>query len=945
MKSVLSLCFLVMIAVTTKAQKKDTVITGSIHGNVKDSAYDFVLPAATIAVYRAADSTLLTFQLTDGLGDFHIEKVPLDIPLKVVVTFMGYQPHIIKTTIPKAVAKLDLKVINMERGAHTLKDVVITRPPVEMNGDTLEFNADAFRLDSNAVIEDLFKRLPGITVWGDGVVTVNGRTVNKILVDGKEFFGGNINMALQNIPKQAVDKIQVYQRATDPSQPVQDSTTDINIKLKKGWKTGKFGKISAGAGSDERYEADLMLSAYTSKSQLAVVGATNNINKNAGSLNELLENGSYKSFSGLGSYKPDFRQRGIRKSLSGGLIFRQDFLEGGNDYNNQNTLGGSSKIDQGTTTNLGSTLQTTLLTEGQSQTVHSNNSSVNTQTGMDGSAYYNLGTDKRVLRANATAGYTTGQGSSSNTSSTFNAKNEVLSNNNNSNINTNNHRNLGLDLTFGNQTYGRYEPNAGPKYQLDYELKNNSSNSIADRITDFNSLIDPERNQYFNRRYNNQTASTSQSLEFELTRLERWLLSKHLQQLLQLNIRLNNDATLNNRSNNASVFDFDTTGKSYQSNADLSNRSNGLEFKEKPGIEISRTFSKNFINRYSRYFSFTMTADQEIFFMKNNSEKAFQNLSRNYSNFLPGARIGYNKYVHNRSATNASLIYQQRMTYPGIDQLAPLVDSSQVMNLTTGNLQLQSAKTHSLQLSYNFNTQSAVNPFSYGINSNYSRTANPVTDSTIYDVDGKTRRYFINGGGQTQFTSNLYVRKGFKMKQHTLNLEPSLYYNSNKNASYVNGASSDFTSVSKGFRININYEVLDRFRLKFGEDFSKSTSDQSYRSTRTDATNNTLKFAGSVQLIKGLRLQSSLERTTSISTGIPGNRFTIWSADVTYRFLKGKNAEVRLAAFDILHQNQGLQNYTGGNIIVRSQNNVMQQFFLCTFAYYPRFFTQRSPKK
>ncbi|QEC73518.1 Plug domain-containing protein [Arachidicoccus ginsenosidivorans] len=101
-----------------------------------------------------------------------------------------------------------------------------------MNGDTLEFNADAFHLDPNAVAEDLLRKLPGVVVWGDGTITVHGREVSRVLVNGKPFFGGDTKVATQNLPKKAVEKVQVYQQSKNKDNPL-DSITEVNIQLKK----------------------------------------------------------------------------------------------------------------------------------------------------------------------------------------------------------------------------------------------------------------------------------------------------------------------------------------------------------------------------------------------------------------------------------------------------------------------------------------------------------------------------------------------------------------------------------------------------------------------------------------------------------------------------------------------------------------------------------------
>ncbi|MCH5689671.1 hypothetical protein LWM68_38865 [Niabella sp. W65] len=140
--------------------------------------------------------------------------------------------------------------------------------PITMNGDTLEINPAAFKLDSNAVVEDMLRRVPGITMWGDGTITVNGRKVNNVYVDGKPFFGDPA-MATQNLPKNAIEKIQVYKETDYTKDNIDDNPADsmltMNIKLREDKKFGYFGKAGAGIGTDGRYEADASGLAYNKR--------------------------------------------------------------------------------------------------------------------------------------------------------------------------------------------------------------------------------------------------------------------------------------------------------------------------------------------------------------------------------------------------------------------------------------------------------------------------------------------------------------------------------------------------------------------------------------------------------------------------------------------------------------------------------------------------------
>ncbi|MFV0604983.1 MAG: hypothetical protein ACK5NK_03985 [Niabella sp.] len=152
--------------------------------------------------------------------------------------------------------------------------VVQSIPPVRMNGDKLEFNAGAFKMDVNATGEDWMRILPGLTIWGDGEITFNGKKIQSLLVDGKPFMGGETTVATQNLPKDALDKLQIYQQRNE-KHPL-DSTMFVNLKLKEDKKMGYFGKFGVGygftphpiEGSGRRYAADGMLSGFNKKLQL-----------------------------------------------------------------------------------------------------------------------------------------------------------------------------------------------------------------------------------------------------------------------------------------------------------------------------------------------------------------------------------------------------------------------------------------------------------------------------------------------------------------------------------------------------------------------------------------------------------------------------------------------------------------------------------------------------
>lgn len=270
----------IIVGIPAFSQAKDSVYVGTVKGITRDSVNNYVLQSATVSLYRLKDSSLLGYQLSKNSGEFKFEKMPVGMPLQVVVSFSGYKNFKKEFTIPRDKKEVDLKDLNVAT-KDMLEEVVVEYiPPMRVKGDTVEFNADAFKLGKNDVAEDLFRKLPGVTVWGDGAIFVDGKEVNNLLVDGKPFLGGDSKVAIQNLPKDAIDKVQVYQQILDEQNPL-DSTTEINIRMKADKKSGKFGKIGIGYGSRDRFDAGGGMNFYSPGQQLTLVGAANNVNKGA----------------------------------------------------------------------------------------------------------------------------------------------------------------------------------------------------------------------------------------------------------------------------------------------------------------------------------------------------------------------------------------------------------------------------------------------------------------------------------------------------------------------------------------------------------------------------------------------------------------------------------------------------------------------------------------
>ena len=162
---------------------------GTIKGKLVDSTGKNTLGLATVTVFKAADTVLITYRLSNGEGEFKVPGLPLNIDCRVVISFSGYDAYRkeFKLTTEEI---LDLGTITMNTSSKTLDEIIVTaeRPPVSVRKDTIEFNASSFKTLPTSLVEDLLKKLPGVQVDAEGNITANGRRVNRIMVDGKSFF-------------------------------------------------------------------------------------------------------------------------------------------------------------------------------------------------------------------------------------------------------------------------------------------------------------------------------------------------------------------------------------------------------------------------------------------------------------------------------------------------------------------------------------------------------------------------------------------------------------------------------------------------------------------------------------------------------------------------------------------------------------------------------------
>ena len=288
MRKISLLVLLVCLTTLLSAQKN-----GSVTGVAFDTISKQPVAGATITVLDRKDSSLVTFTMTGNDGKFALAGLA-NGEYRLMVSHVNYHNSNSFFSITNSHKNAELDKVVMNDKSKVLEEVVLASeaPPVTLIGDTIQYNAGSFKVQPNASVEQLLKKLPGVKVEKDGTVKAQGEKVTKVLVDGKEFFGNDPKVATKNLPADAVDKVQVYDKQSDQAQLTgfEDGNYEktINLKLKKDKKKGMFGKVNAGAGNKERYEGKFNINSFKGARQFSAIGMGNNTNAEGFSFMDIL---------------------------------------------------------------------------------------------------------------------------------------------------------------------------------------------------------------------------------------------------------------------------------------------------------------------------------------------------------------------------------------------------------------------------------------------------------------------------------------------------------------------------------------------------------------------------------------------------------------------------------------------------------------------------------
>lgn len=897
----ISLILLLLSSVVAFSQTKSFEINGKVFSKTDNTPIE----SATVYLQRVIDSTIITYNISDSKGDFILENKTKDANANLYISYIGYKTYSKKITLDKQ--KIMLGNILLEENTNALEAVVIKAqvPPIVVKKDTLEFNVKSFKTKKDANVEDLLKELPGVEVTDDGKIKINGKEVNKILVNGKPFFSGDLSIATKNLTKDIIEKIQVSDTKTDEQaftgEEGSKTNKTINLVIKKENNKGEFGRLAAGAGTDDKYQYAGMYNRFDNDQRLSLLAGGNNVNEPGFSYGEI-----NKMFGGsaqnVNSQLNNWSRQGIITSNNSGLNFVDTWgknVDVSTDYFGSNT---------------------NTLNEQKSETEHlipdnlyfsKSDYNSNKESGnYSSNSKIKIKLDSTLLiTITPEFSYSKNTETSTNNSASFNLDNDSINKYTSDNLSTDTNKkfsnNFNITKRFGKK--GSF---------LKFYMYNSFSNKDSESFVknDLKVFEDAAKDSITNQFKDGENKSSTFVLE---TKYRATFLEKKLKLNLGIGYRKNIQKNVKN------AFDFNETTDAYENfiNDDFSTDFQYENITTTPSVELEYKKDKWSTSLKTEYLIRTLENSDFLrtqFSLKQNFNAPQLNYRLNYRN----------------PKTSFSLSYNLRNEAPSLSQIQPFVNISNPSNTIIGNPNLSPTKTHSIRLNFSNNNFQKGNSFYAYISSSIDE--DQIVRKSIIDSEALTRvTTYANVNGQYSLYGYTNYDKKIKIDSvKTINLGAGLGSNIRKSVNFINNIqySSTNNTVYPNITARFNWKDVGNIRISYRPSYTKTIFDTDLFDKQEIIRQN-IDFRTSNFFTKKLEFSNEIRYThnPSISDGFDKSSW-FWNATLSYSLLKDK-ALLSIKAFDILNQNISAWHYAYQNQIVDYQSNVLQQYFMLSFSW------------
>ncbi len=905
--------FILLISVRSYAQ------TGrDVHGTVVDSTKQ-TLPGSTVKILTGKDSSTT---ITDSKGAFLFPGVKVK-QFSLVIQSIGFAPVKRHFALDSTNNPVFLRPIILKPSTTMLNTVVISDVlPIKIKEDTVEFNAAAYPVRDGAPVEDMIKKIPGADVDAQGNVTFQGKSVTKVRVNGKDFFGGDLKTATQNLPADAVQSLQMVNDYGDQANLTGIKTgepeTILNINIKPSRNHGYFGQASAGDGMDaipkidgtkdqNRYLAQFNLFNFEGNRQIAVLANLNNTNTNLFNFGGP-GGGGGGGRGGGGPPGGNNVQNGITTARSVGLNYRDS-------WGKKITVYGSYSVSDNTINTISSTIQNNISlvnpsinTQVSNQTDNKVNHrfTFNMEYRPDTINYLKISPSYSFAGVHTTQGGSNSLMSDTTTLSDYNFNSIVRSSAPNYGINVlynhrfNGHgRNFSVNVGVGSSVSNQYQ---NPVYQYIKGIPNApldqfiNTDSRTDTLGAYFSYIEPiAKRSYIEINYNYKHSYTTADKETDT---------------LADNGEINQYALLSNNYN----FTF------------ITNRF-GLNYR--------------FVEKKYNYV-LGVTAQPSLL---EGSSPNSGSTSISSFNFSPNAH-----FIYNFSRTQSlSANYSGSSNMPTYSELQPVTDFSSALYPVTGNPDLKPEYNNTFSLRYNkFNFESG-NVF-FGnlsfVQTDNKIVANTITYPTTYTPDSKLAGTiatdYLNTAGYYSASAFYVFAKPWEKRKYNLFFIGNLSYNNN--ISYITNV--DPTTFDMTTEKNIAKTLVLSQGVRFRVDITDIIDAQLSTTYSVNSSQNSINQPGIQDNFRSWVLgvngknyvwkdwTYSYDYTKTLYYGYQGAKNpNVFNTYVERRFLKGNMATLRFSVLDVFNQNTGFTSTQNGSYITQTNANRLGRYYLLSFTY------------
>lgn len=887
----------------------------TISGYVDDTLSHIPLQGALITVIKASDTTLYDFTRARADGSFSVD-VDTSGTYILELYFPSYALYRTSVKIEKG-KDAALGHIPLVTKAHLLEEFVFRKKQsaIRLNGDTTEFAADSFKVQEGASVEELLKKLPGIQIDQNGNITAQGEVVQKVLVDGEEFFSDDPALVTQTLRAKTVETVQVYDKKSDAALQtgIEDGQREktINLKLKENMKKGAFGRAQASGGTDGYYDEQLMVNAFKGKRQLSLFGIMGNngttglgwADRNKyGSSNLIyvpndISSGYFDELFSDGQYSGE----GIPTVKTGGAHYAnkwnedKEHLTGNYRYSDQNTVAE------------GNTNTQYLLPDSVLYTNQHRNSNNNTE------------------RHAADARFDINPDTFSTIGVTLNY--DLTHNINSSSFYSETRNGDGL---INNST--RHTSNDIDSRQFKAALNYNRKFAKKGRSVYFYGVFGQKTidgTGYLfadNHFFTGQTRDdTTDQYKTSHSNVHSYYARSAFTEPLSKKLYLNVGYSLNVADNEASLLSY--------------NRRVGTEWSDVPDSVYSSSYryavaahnGSLALNLKLEKLSLTLGAN--VFHTVFNQDDLFAGKSykRSYQNYAPNAVMRWSL----RKQTSLSLEYDGRTEQPTLQQIQPIRQNPDPLNIVVGNPDLKQSFTH--QMNIRFSDYKTLKGRSLYVGSQMWLTQDAISQTQTIDNEGRRLYQYINVNGN--YNASLYAGADWKLQKRGIRLSASTNIRTAHDNNFVNGLRNESNNNSYSLRLGFSKDWSKGDKqvasLSINPDYAYNDNHSSISMYNSSYWSSGISGSGYMTLPWKLQVNSTIQ--ASLRQRLPqfdkDINVVLWNAWLSKKLLKGDVLECRLTVYDILDKNKGITRTAETNYIVENSYNTLRRRAMLSVIY------------